>query len=278
MNSILQRIQIAFSDAGANAYERMTNILPETVLAIGVVLLGWVIASLMYFLCVRVLKIFAVDKLAAKTPLDRMMKSFGIQKDVSEILGLLIFWMAVLVTLIFASEILHLRQVSIALGVVTRYIPQVIAALLIVVFGMLLARFLQMLSVQAVSKSGLGYEKSVGKFVNILVLVFVFLAASEQLGFDLSFVTTNVLVILSVILLVLGFAAVLGSRSVLEGSVACWQLRRQIHKGDHIEIDGCAGTIDGFTQTGVILNMGSTTTIIPAHHFFAQRYTLKRSS
>lgn len=278
MNSILQRIQIAFSEAGANAYERMTNILPETVLAIGVVLLGWVIASLMYFLCVRVLKIFAVDKLAAKTPLDRMMKSFGIQKDISEILGLLIFWMAVLVTLIFASEILHLRQVSIALGVVTRYIPQVIAALLIVVFGMLLARFLQMLSVQAVSKSGLGYEKSVGKFVNILVLVFVFLAASEQLGFDLSFVTTNVLVILSVILLVLGFAAVLGSRSVLEGSVACWQLRRQIHKGDHIEIDGCTGTVDGFTQTGVILNMGSTTTIIPAHHFFAQRYTLKRSS
>lgn len=278
MDTALERIRAVLIEAGTNAHDQLINILPEAVLAITVVVIGWIAASIMYFLIVRLLRFFAVDKLAAKTPLDRMLKSIGIQKGVSDILALLVFWMVILVTLIFASEILHLKQISIALTAVTRYIPQVIGALLIVVFGMLLARFLQMLSVQALSKMELGYEKSVGKVVNVLVLVFVFLAASEQLGFDLSFITTNVLIVLCAVLIVIGFGLVLGSRSLLEGAVAVHQLQRQLKKGDTVEIEGHKGTVKAFTGTGVILEHGQHEIVLPASMFYTHTYTLHRSS
>ena len=275
MNDILERTQALVSEATARAYEQSLDILPEALLAILVVVAGWIVASLVYALCVRVLAFFAVDKLVAKTPLDRMLKKgMGIQKSASEILALLFFWLTILVTLIFASEILHLKQVSGALAIVTGYIPQVIAAFLIIVFGMLLARFLQTVVVQSISKTDLGYGRSIGRAVSIIVLVFVFLAAAEQLGLNLSFVTTNVLIVVAALLLIVGLSVVLGARTVLENVLACQQLKRQIPRGQNIVIGDVHGKIKGFTSGGVVIEVEGGDSIVPATTFFTKTYTL----
>lgn len=274
MNTILERTQGLLSEATTQAYQKMTEILPEALLAILIVVAGWVVASIIYRICVKILAFFAVDKLVAKTPLDRMLKSIGVSKSASEILGLLVFWLAILVTLVFASEILHLDQLSHALEVVTGYIPQVIAAFLIIVFGMLLARFLQTLVMQSLSKTDLGYERSIGRTVQTIVLVFVFLAAAEQLGLSLSFVTTNVLIVVAAVLLIGGLSVVLGARTVLENALLCQHLKRQISVGQTLSIQNLKGTVKSFTLSGVIINTSEGDTVIPATLFFTQTYTI----
>jgi len=263
-----------FSDASAQASEKLGEILPEAVLAIVIVVVGWLVASIVYFITVKILAFFAIDKLVGKTPLDRMLKSIGIQKSISAIIALLMFWTAVLVTLIFAAEVLELEQVSRALITVTLYIPQVIAALLIIIFGMLLAKFLQTLATQAVSRAGVGYAKSVGKAVNILVLVLVLLAASEQLGFDLAFITTNVMILLLGIALMLGIAFVIGMRTVLENMLACHQLRNHLSVGQKVRIADVEGTVKDFASAGVIIENAQGETVVPATFFFKHTYTI----
>ncbi|MBU0458108.1 hypothetical protein KKF03_01515, partial [Patescibacteria group bacterium] len=226
-------------------------------------------------LCVKVLAFFAVDKLVAKTPLDRMLKGIGITKSASGILGLLIFWLTILLTLIFASEVVHLTQVSNALAVVTGYIPQVIAAFLIIVFGMLLAKFLQTVVVQSLSKTGIGYERSIGRSVQIVVLVFVFLAAIEQLGLNLSFVTTNVLIVVAAILLIVGLSIVLGARTVIENALLCQNIKHQIKVGQKISIGDVSGKVKEFTLAGVVIEMERGDAVVPATMFFKSTYTIK---
>jgi len=274
MNTVLERTQGLLSDATTQAYQKMMDILPEAVLAILIVVAGWIVASIIYRICVKILSFFAVDKLVAKTPLDRMLKSVGISKSASEILGLLFFWLAILVTLVFAAEILHLNQVSSALTVVTSYIPQVIAAFLIVVFGMLLAKFLQTVVVQSLAKTQLGYERSIGRAIQVIVLVFVFLAAIEQLGLNLSFVTTNVLIVVGAVLLIVGISVVLGARTVLENALLCQHLKRQLKTGQEVSIGQIKGTVQSFTLSGVILKTPQGNTVVPATHFFTQTYTI----
>jgi len=274
MEAIFERMQRLFNEAWSQAYEKMMAILPQALLAILIVIGGWIIASLIYALCVRVLAFFAIDKLVAKTPLDRMLKGMGVDKSASEILALLFFWLTILVTLVFASEILHLEQLSHALETVTRYIPQVIAAFLIIVFGMLLARFLQTVVTQSFSRTGFGYERSVGKGVQTIVLVFVFLAAVDQLGFDLSFVTTNMLIFIAAILLIVGVSVVLGARAILENAVACQQLKRQISVGQRVAIAEQTGRVKGFLFGGVVLETAQGETVIPATTFFKHTYTI----
>jgi hypothetical protein len=277
MSAVFERLRAILSQASADASAKAVDSLPEAAFAIAVVILGWLAASIIYFLTVRVLGFFAVDKLAGKTPLTRMLRGIGIEKSVSSIIALLIFWMAVLATLIAASEILHLEQVSRVLALVTGYIPQVIAAFLIVVFGMLLAKFLQTIVVQAVARAEVGYERTAGKAVHLLVLILVFLAASEQLGFDLSFVTTNVLLVLGAILLVLGIAFVISMRAFLENAVASRALRRELKVGEWLRIGDIEGTVHSFSRTGVIVRDAEGSTTIPASFFERQSYTVRRA-
>lgn len=274
METILTRTNTLVREAALQAYEKMMDILPEALLAILIVLIGWIVASIFYRLCVRILAFFAVDKLVAKTPLDKMLKSIGLHKSASGILGLLVFWLTILVTLIFASEILNLEKVSNALEVVTRYIPQVIAAFLIVVFGMLLAKFLQTIVVQSISKTDLGYERSVGRVVQVIVLVFVFLAAVEQLGMNLSFVTTNVLIVVAAVLIIGGLGIVLGARTVLENVLLCQHLKSQIEIGKEISVGDVKGKVKLFTLSGAVIETSEGDTVVPASLFFKQTYTI----
>jgi small-conductance mechanosensitive channel len=273
MNAIFQRFQVMLSKSVVSASERVWDLLPELLFAIVVIFVGWVAAVLVHHVVLWVLGFFAVDKLAAKTPLQSMLKSIGIHKSISEILGWLVFWMMILLTLIVASDTLHLQQVSEGLAVITNYIPQVIAALLMIIFGMLLAKFLQMLTLQTLNKMDITYKKFVGKTVQLVVLIFVFVAAIDQLGFNLHYILNGVVTIVSVGLLMLGLGAAFGARTVIDNATACQQLKRQLSIGDTIALNGTSGTIKEFTMTNVVLDTSDGVQVLPASHLLTHTYS-----
>lgn len=273
MNSILQRFQLMISEVAASASDKIMNLLPEILFAIVVVFAGWIAAVLVHHIVLWILNFFAIDKLAAKTPLGGMLKGAGIHKSISDILGLLVFWLIILLTLIIAADTLHLQQVSEGLSVITSYIPQVIASLLIIIFGMLLAKFLQMLCLQALSRLDIGYKKHVGKAVQLVVLVFVFIAAIDQLGLNLQYILSGVVTIVSVMLLMLGLGAAFGARTVLDNTIACQQIKRQLPLGSVIEVDGVSGTVKEFTMTNIAIESEGKTVVLPATHFLTHIYT-----
>lgn len=274
MNAVLERFQIMLSESLVSAGEKVWSILPEILFAIVVVFIGWLAAVLVHHMVLWVLNFFAIDKLTAKTPLQGILKSIGIHKNVSDIFGWLVFWMIILLTLIVAADTLNLQQVSNVLSVVTNYIPQILASLLIIVFGMLLAKFLQMLTIQTLNKMDISYKKFVGKTVQLVVLIFVFVSAIDQLGFNLSYVLNAVVTITSVVLLMLGLGAAFGARTVLDNTIACQQLKRQLPLGCTVVIDGKEGTVTDFTLTNVVLETGSGTTVLPAVHFLTHTYNI----
>ena len=173
----------------ADATTKATVLLPEALLAILFLFAGWLVAVLVHHIVLWILGFFAIDKLAAKTPLSAFLKNLGIRKTAGEILGLLVFWLIIFFTLVIAADTLHLTQVSYALALIAHFIPQVIAAVLIIIVGMLVAKFLQILTVQALGHVNVAYKKSIGGAVQTVVLIFVFVAALDQIGFELDYVT-----------------------------------------------------------------------------------------
>lgn len=277
METIPERLQGMLSEAWTQAYQKVYEILPEAALAVLIIAVGLFFSAALYFLAVKVMEFFAIDKLAGKTPLQRMLHNIGIHKNISHILALLIFWLGILITLIFAADILNLEQVSNALAVVTRFIPQVIAALLIVIFGMLLAKFLQVFVEQTVGKANMSIAATAGKVVYIAVLVFVLHLVVVQLGFDLSFVTTNVIIIFASLLFIGGIATAFATRTLLESAVACFQLKRLLKVGQEVSIQNTQGRIKQFTLTSVVMDSGGAEVVLPAILFFTETYTLKGS-
>ena len=273
MNALFQRFQLMLSESYLSASDKVWNLLPEILFAIVVVFVGWVAAVLVHHVVLWVLGFFAVDKLAAKTPLQGMLKSIGIHKSVSDILGWLVFWMMILLTLVIAADTLHLQQVSEGLAMITNYIPQVIASLLMIIFGMLLAKFLQMLTLQTLNKMDITYKKFVGKTVQLVVLIFVFVAAIDQLGFNLHYILNGVVTILSVALLMLGLGSAFGARTVIDNATSCQQLKRQIAVGDEISVKDITGTVQEFTLTNIILETREGTKVLPASDLLTHTYS-----
>ncbi len=262
------------ASAASQAYEKTFNILPEAAIATVIIGVGLLVSAGLYFFAMRAMEFFALDKLAGKTPLQRFLRDIGIHKNVSNILGLLVFWLGVLVTLVFAADVLKLEQVSSALAVVTRFIPQLIAALLIVIFGMLLAKFLQVFVEQTLEKAHLKFAAATGKVVYILVLLFVLHLVVEQLGFRLSFLSTNVMLVVSALLIVAGIGFIVAYRTLLENAAACVQLKQHLRAGQRIAIEGVEGTIRSFTFTSVVLDAGGRSVVLPAIVFFTSTYTV----
>ncbi|MDA0376645.1 MAG: mechanosensitive ion channel [bacterium] len=273
MNALFQRFQLMLSESYLSASEKVWNLLPEILFAIVVIFVGWVVAVLIHHIVLWVLGFFAVDKLAAKTPLQGMLKGIGIHKSISDILGWLVFWMVILLTLVIAADTLHLQQVSEGLAVITNYIPQVIASLLMIIFGMLLAKFLQMLTLQTLNKMDITYKKFVGKTVQLVVLIFVFVAAIDQLGFNLHYILNGVVTIVSVGLLMIGLGSAFGARTVIDNATSCQQLKRQIHIGDEISVRDITGTVKEFTLTNIILETSDGTKVLPASDLLTHTYS-----
>ena len=273
MNAIFERFQLMLSHSVVSVSDKVWGLLPEILFAIVVVFVGWVAAVLIHHAVLWVLGFFAIDKLSAKTPLTGMLKSIGIHKSISDILGWLVFWLIILLTLIVASDTLNLQQVRYGLAVITNYIPQVIAALLMIIFGMLLARFLQMLTFQTLSRMDITYKKFAGKTVQMVVLVFVFVAAIDQLGFNLHYILNGIVTIVSVGLLMLGLGAAFGARTVIDNATACQQLKRQLAIGDEISINDVTGTVKEFTLTNIVLDTNDGTKILPASHLLTHTYS-----
>jgi len=278
MESAIERLQSIAGDAWNQAYQKIVDILPETALAVAIIGIGLLISTAVYYIAVRIMAFFAIDKLAGKTPLQQLLRNVGIHKNISNIVALLLFWLGVLITLIFASDVLQLEQISNALAVVTRFIPQIIAALLIVIFGMLLAKFLQVFMEQTLMRVQERLAIITGRVVYIAVIIFVFHLVIGQLGFDLSFVTTNAVIVLCAIILVVSIGAIVAARTLLENALACYQLRQELAVGDKISIGEITGTIKRFTLTDAVVETQEGDKVIPALIFFQQTYSLKRAN
>jgi len=274
MESIFARLQTMLAEAWSQTLEKTLEIFPEAVLAVVIIGIGLLISVGVYFLAVRLMEFFAIDKLAGKTPLQQFLHNVGIHRSVSQIVALLLFWLGVLITLIFAADTLNLEQVSSALAVVTRFIPQVIAALLMIVFGMLLARFLQVFVEQTLLKVQERLAVIAGRVVYIVVLLFVLQLVVEHLGINLSFLTTNVMIAISAVIIVFAVSVVIAARPILENAIAVYQLRQELHSGQYVHIADISGTVQRFTVTSVVLRSGEETIVLPARRFFTDTYSL----
>ena len=122
-------------------------------------------------------------------------------------------WFTIVVFLITAFEILGLNQVnSFLTGVVVGYIPQVIAAVLILLLAVVIADALQKTVVASAKAADLTSANFLGSITKWSIWIFAVLAALVQLGIGAIFIQTlftGVVVALSV---AFGLAFGLGGR------------------------------------------------------------------
>ena len=193
---------------------KITTFLPGLIGAVIIFIIGWIIAKLLQSGLVTFLRLVRFDKASEKAGIKAFLEKGNILKAPSEIVGRLVYWFVMILVLIASFEALGLPIVSKILDSIFSYLPNVVAAILVLSLGILLGSLLSAVVRTAVSNSGMEGSETYGKIALYAVASFSGAIAFVQLGIGEEIVTAAFIIVFGAVALALALAFGLGGRDV----------------------------------------------------------------
>jgi hypothetical protein len=203
-------------DSLRNSWFQVAALLPRLVAAVLLLIVGWLLARLVQRVAVRLMRLVRLDAAAEHTGVDDFLVRGGVRFTVVSLLGQILYWALIL---IFAVAVFNVLGLTVAPDLVDRvagYLPNVVAALVVVVFGSIGARFIRGLVVAYLSNVGMKDGSRIGMLVQGALLVFVGILALEQLGIAVALLASAFELAFGGFCLALALAFGLGGRTWAE--------------------------------------------------------------
>lgn len=213
MEYAMQQIDI-FVASLASFWTEFARFVPQLIAAIILLLLGWILAKVARAGVMRLLKMLHFDKATEKSGLESFLQHAELEVSVASILGNLVYWLIILVMIVTVANSLGLHVVADLFNKVVLYIPNVIVAILVLVFGTILARFINRLVFAWLNNVGFAGALTVSTFSEYAMLVFVFFIAMEQLQIANELLTAAFIIAFGAVGLAFAIAFGLGSKDV----------------------------------------------------------------
>ena len=196
--------------AWGNFSAKIVHFLPNLLAAIFIFFVGWFLAKLVRALITRVLGAVRFDTLTERAGINSILTKGNIYKKPSEVLAILAYWFLLLIVIVASFDALGLPVIYELLNKILLYIPNVIAAIVVLIFGTVLANFLG--SFLKTFSSGLGDETAtllsrIGKYAVIILAITM---ALQQLNIATPVVTAAFSILFGALCLALALAFGLG--------------------------------------------------------------------
>ena len=204
MNELWQRML-----SGA---ESLGTIVPALIGAGVILLTGYFLARQIEKWTDHLLKKMEFNKVAQAGGLTDAMQRTGTRLDPVHAIGKLLFWLVMLVVILLSATALGLESINQMFGLMLSYIPTIIAAIIIVILGMIVGEFVRALVLASAGNvEGVPTLAKVAKTAVILIAIFM---ALQQVGVAGDIVTSAFTLILGAVALAFGLAFGLGNREL----------------------------------------------------------------
>lgn len=191
------------------------SFLPNVVAAVIVFFVGWAIAVAIGRLVEKVLAILRINQAFENVKgLRDAAARANLAINIPRLLGEIVKWFFILVTLLAATNILGLSEVSQFLRQVLEYIPNVVVAALILVIAVVLANFVYRTVSASVTAAGFGSAAAIAAVSKWAILVFAVLAALVQLNVAVALIQTILTAFFAMVALAGGLAFGLGGKDL----------------------------------------------------------------
>ena len=210
---ILQTWGEVLSASFKNIWFGMASFVPNLIFAIVIILVGWMVSSLIEKFIARIISAAKLDGVLASAGLKDLLNKAGFTLNSGAFIGGLVKWYLIVVFLVASFEVLGLSQVNQFLqGVVLQYIPNVIAAALILLAAVVVAEIVQKLVVGTAKASGFKNASFLGAVVRWAIWIFALIMVLVQLGIAVAFLNTLFTGVVVAIALALGLSFGLGGQ------------------------------------------------------------------
>lgn len=184
---------------------KIWSYIPSIAGAIVILIVGWLIAKLVEVLVVRILKAVRLDAISDKGGISNVLAQGEIKITLSELIGAVIYWLIILIVLATALNALNLTIAADLISRLVGYVPNILAAIFILVLGMLLANFLATIVRTSAKNAGVQKATLLAKGTYGTVIVLAIIIAIEQL----KIATTLIILAVNIILISIGLGIAL---------------------------------------------------------------------
>jgi small-conductance mechanosensitive channel len=262
MNSIYSSVVETFRVSVNHAFGQIGAFLPNLLSAILILAFGWLVAWVASRLTRQLLLTLGFDGFGERHGLSRTLNDIGLTTKPSTLVSSVVYWLVLLLALLPAVEALRLVYFTRLVAKVLSYLPELIAAAVILLVGLSVARILSTALVRAAKGANLEYANALGLISRYFLSLIVIVITLAQLGVQTAILT----IIFAVILISAGVATAmalgLGSRAVVANLLAGAFVREHFPEGREIEVQGVRGRVVAVHSVGTVLeNEGGIVTV-----------------
>jgi hypothetical protein len=206
---------------------QLGDLLPRLLLAVLILIIGWLIAKAVRFAIVKGLRAVNFHVVTERAGLDGFLKNGGIESDTTDILGALVYWLVILGALVIGFNTLGLSYVTDLLGRIILFVPKVMVALLILAFGAYFARFIGNAITAYCRNVHIQDADLLGRLAQYAIVTFVILIALDQVNIGGDIVRQSFLIVLAGLVFALALAFGIGGKDWAAELLERWWPRRR---------------------------------------------------
>jgi small-conductance mechanosensitive channel len=256
----------AWNDALTVAVQKVSSHLPNLLSAVALLLGGWLVARLLRGWTIRLIGA-SLDGLLRSSAARSTLERTGVRRSVPQVVGAATFWTIIVLTVAAVVEVLGLPAVTNLVGRLAYYIPQVVAAVLIVFVGYLLGNLAFGAVSTAAASLHVAYASALGRAAQLAILLVAIVIAIGQVGIDSTFLIVMLTIILATTLGGAALAFGLGCRTAVSNIIAAHYLTKAYRIGQKVRIAGMEGRIVEIAPISVVLQTADGRVYVPAKKF-----------
>lgn len=220
---MLQALSESFMLSLQSLWSNFLGFVPALIGAILILIIGLIVSVMLGKFAKKLIKLTRLDVMAEKVGLKQEMSNIGIKIGLADIIGWTVKWFFYIATFIAVVDILNISQLTVFLEKLVMYLPNVIVAIIILAVGLVVAKVLKKVSVQALQSMSVSIKISnfLGSLAKWSVFIFAFMAALVQLGIATNLIQTLFTAFVFMLALAGGLAFGLGGKSHT-GKVLDW--------------------------------------------------------
>ncbi|BBP43976.1 mechanosensitive ion channel family protein [Thiosulfativibrio zosterae] len=259
MNSVKDQILFTWDNLSAS----LMAILPNLGMAIFMLATGLLIAFLVKKITYKLLKKFKLDCAADRIGLSETLKKASINQTPSMLVANLLFWLIIIFSFMTMADSVGLTGFSETLAKVAFYIPNLIAAIVILIAGLLGAHFARITTKATLKHFIPAVSNIIANLIYGILVVVIVLTSLEQLSIDTYLIQMVVLITFSAFAVAITLSLGLGSRHQVRKLLAGYYIKEQVSIGQTVTINEKTGKIIGFNANSVIIKTSEGKLIIP---------------
>lgn len=239
------------------------KVVPNLLIALIILIVGWIVAKLIANVVKKVLVALKVDRLGEKLQEIEFIHKSGVKISIAAFASKLIYYTLMFVFLVVAVEKLGVQAITAMMADMIAFIPKLISAILILLFGVLLADKLREILATSMQSLGIASSGVISKAVFYFLLLNIFVVAMSQSGIAMDFLTSNITVLIGGVAAAFAIAYGFASRTLASNTISSFYAKDDIQLGQTISIDGVKGKVVSMGNRNVTLESEEGSVIIP---------------